>query len=1398
MFALSISYGQYTAIPDANFEQALFDQDIDTIYGDHRVLTSAINELTSLDISDFFNIKDLTGLQGFVSLRNLDCSGNLLTSLNVSGLNDLTTLNCSQNQLRSLNVSGLKALISLDCQDNQLVTLNVSGLTALTILNCYLNQLTSVNLTGLTALTTFNCYVNQLMSLNLTGLTALTTLNCYENQLTSLNVSGLIALKTMNCSVNQLASLNISGSIALTTLNCSENQLTSLDVNGLLTLTTLNCFLNQLESLNLSGLTALSELRCGTNQLISLDLRGLQNFKSLNSSGNSLLSCISVDDVAFATTNYIKDATTSFSSSCPSPYTFIPDANFEQALFDQGIDTINGDHKVLNIAITSINDLYISNNNIADLTGIQGFGSLQTLHCDGNVLTSLNVSGLTSLKVLNCSNNLFTSLDVSGLTSIQELNCSYNQLTNLDVSGFTSLKEINCSNNLLTNLYGNGLTSLKALDCSTNHLATMDISGARLERLNCTDNQLTNLNVSGLTYLQELACSQNQLTNLNVSGLTYLLKLACSQNQLTSINLSSLTSLNQIDCSDNQLTNIDLSGQWGLAYLFCQNNQLTNLNLNGLMRLYELDCSGNQLLNLDVSGRVNLGYLICNNNQITNLNMSGLTILRRLDCSNNQLSSLDFRGLTNLITVNSSFNPSLSCISVNDVNFATSNYLKDARTSFSTNCFGNSTVSYCTGAIATPLFVNSSADIPVKWYTVATGGTTSLIAPTPSTTTVGTVNYYFSRVIDGIEGERVTITAIVNALPNKPGSIRGTSAQGTLVGTATLVTYSIYPVAGATSYEWSAPSGVTIVGPTNGTSVTIHFLNVSEGIGAIGNLSVKSVNASGCSSTPQTFALTKILPAATWNIVITDLTLLNPYSGLPARVTSFGEYMGTDKVLTLTATPNPSATSYVWELPDGVNQLSGGTSNKITVNFLGVTSANTFSYETTATVPVLTHILQIGVKSRNGVGVSITNNAKAINPSTTSTAKLLLLKAVLPTAPSIRMTNEAVSKITIVFDVSKFIGTTTEFTLTASVVKSASSYEWILPEGVNVTYGNPASDRIIKINFAGVASGLTTLYIQARSKNGIGSSNALFMNRYAPAPYNTSTYKLMRLTARLPTTISRLTGQSVWVCGGSTYSYSMTASLFASSYIIEGPRGSTVVSASSPTNTLNVLATSDLTFSVTYPNGFVGNTFLVPQTIVISSVNGVGTSSTKKSFPISTAVAPLGSVTSSSGTTSFTRCVNQTFTIPTVLGATDYVWTPANGTVIVRGQGTATIEVDFSAVSGTIVSTILTVAAKNACNVSSVKSINLTSAACPNARKKATLSSALFSIYPNPASNNIFVETTNNSKIEKVVITDLLGKIIFEGKPEKNQINLEQLASGTYVLQAFSGEERFTSKFIKE
>jgi Leucine-rich repeat (LRR) protein len=89
-------FGQYTAIPDQNFEQALIDLGYDNVI-DGQVFTSSISSITNLDVSDN-SILNLTGIEDFIALKKLDCNYNQLTSLNVSCCTALTKLKCNDNK----------------------------------------------------------------------------------------------------------------------------------------------------------------------------------------------------------------------------------------------------------------------------------------------------------------------------------------------------------------------------------------------------------------------------------------------------------------------------------------------------------------------------------------------------------------------------------------------------------------------------------------------------------------------------------------------------------------------------------------------------------------------------------------------------------------------------------------------------------------------------------------------------------------------------------------------------------------------------------------------------------------------------------------------------------------------------------------------------------------------------------------------------------------------------------------------------------------------------------------------------------------------------------------------------------------------------------------------------
>ena len=157
--------------------------------------------------------------------------------------------------------------------------------------------------------------------------------------------------------------------------------------------------------------------------------------------------------------------------------TSIPDANFEQALIDLGIDSDGLNGQVLTTNINTLTDLYIIDKNISDLTGIQDFSSLTSLNCAYNNLTSIDISNNTDLESLDFSSNQITSINLNANLRLKTLICGYNQLGNLNISANDSLISLDCSNN-----------------------------------------QLTSIDVSSHLFLTKLTCSSNQFTNINVDA----------------------------------------------------------------------------------------------------------------------------------------------------------------------------------------------------------------------------------------------------------------------------------------------------------------------------------------------------------------------------------------------------------------------------------------------------------------------------------------------------------------------------------------------------------------------------------------------------------------------------------------------------------------------------------------------------------------------------------------------------------------------------------------------------------------------------------------------------------------------------------------------------------------
>ena len=102
--------------PDAKFRNWVLSQE----YGKDGVLTD--NEIANVEqiIVDSLGIKNLKGIEYFTALKELSCTFNKLTTLDVSKNTELARLDCSENQLTTLDVSKNTALTDLRCYQNQI------------------------------------------------------------------------------------------------------------------------------------------------------------------------------------------------------------------------------------------------------------------------------------------------------------------------------------------------------------------------------------------------------------------------------------------------------------------------------------------------------------------------------------------------------------------------------------------------------------------------------------------------------------------------------------------------------------------------------------------------------------------------------------------------------------------------------------------------------------------------------------------------------------------------------------------------------------------------------------------------------------------------------------------------------------------------------------------------------------------------------------------------------------------------------------------------------------------------------------------------------------------------------------------------------------------------------
>ncbi|WP_066508259.1 ice-binding family protein [Rufibacter sp. DG15C] len=563
-------------------------------------------------------------------------------------------------------------------------------------------------------------------------------------------------------------------------------------------------------------------------------------------------------------------------------------------------------------------------------------------------------------------------------------------------------------------------------------------------------------------------------------------------------------------------------------------------------------------------------------------------------------------------------------------------------------------------------------------------GSASIKIKVTSAVTTGTIYVSALNTCGQSTEKSITITPLNK--PARPGSITAASTMP-CAGDQNL-RFSITPVAGATSYAWTFPTGWVISGASDGTFVTVRAGTTA------GNVSVVAINSCGA-GTERTLAL--------------NPTLNSPEK--PLSLTGSTSLCSTDREVVYSVAAGADATGYRWEVPANWTIVSGHGTTSIKVNpgntggIVRVVALNNCGESVAATVSVIVSTTPtpapgfittspiapcvnqqnvsfsvdeifgatayewtvsgdwaitsgqgtstikvtigsgsgtVSVKARNGCGLSAASST-TVQPAT-----------VAPVTPVTVVGRTAVCELE------------SNVTYTVTGMTNVTGYNWTITGGSDWSITSGQGTASIKVK-----AGVAPAEISVVAINNCGQSSAKV---------------IQVVTSKVaPGAPSSIIGR-VNICAGNTnIEYSVAPVTGATSYIWTLPTG------------------------WTYTQNAAGNTILATigttsGKIKVRAVNGCGESTESELSVAPTSNTPPKPGNILAATT--TVCEGEqgiSYIVPPVNGATSYAWTVPADWTITSGQGSTTISVTVGKTAGKI-----TVAAVNNCGASIVSEYTVT------------------------------------------------------------------------------------------
>ncbi|MGO5052730.1 LPXTG cell wall anchor domain-containing protein [Lachnospiraceae bacterium LCP25S3_G4] len=375
------------AIDNAHFPDAVFQAYITEHFDsnkDHQLSVDEITQAKEINFDWDDTVTSVQGVEYFVNLEKLDCSGTGISSLDVS----------RNTMLKSLECSYVKALSMLDVSNNR----------SLEILYCYETNIDKLDVSNNTALVRLDCNNTQITELDVSNNKELFALNCEDTFVENLDISNNPKLYEVYITNAPIANMDYSKNPELVHIRISGTKMTELDVSNNLKLAALYCNNTRITELNLSNNLQLYELFCYNSDIMKLDLSKFTNLHTVE--------CYNTNISELDVSNNIN-------------LVGLDCSNTKVTKLDVGKNT---KLQRLEFGNTAIGTIDLSNNVI-----------LKKLNCSNTNLSKLDFSHLQNLEELYCKNAKIKSLNLSNAKQLYSIDCADNQMTELNLSNVSDL-----------------------------------------------------------------------------------------------------------------------------------------------------------------------------------------------------------------------------------------------------------------------------------------------------------------------------------------------------------------------------------------------------------------------------------------------------------------------------------------------------------------------------------------------------------------------------------------------------------------------------------------------------------------------------------------------------------------------------------------------------------------------------------------------------------------------------------------------------------------------------------------------------------------------------------------------------------------------------------------------